>query len=133
MDIRRIAALGSSALVLGLSPGCSESDGDGDSCSSYRETQYIPSQTALVFERDDVTVEIIGDPLRRLAVIVTSSDGEYDQTRIEGYGELFEGIELGTKFGMDWVSPGVQAPGQVSPALRVYDCWEVVEAPPDVF
>src|SRR5262245_14131367 len=131
MDRRRIAVLGSVVLLLGPLPACSVLG--GDSCSSYQETQYIPSQSPLVFERDDVTVEVIGDPLRTLAVIVTSSDGEYDQTSVEPHQELFEGIELGTQFGFDWVSPGVQAPGQVRPALRVYDCWDVVEAPSDAF
>jgi hypothetical protein len=71
--------------------------------------------------------------LRTLTVVVTSSDGRYDQTRVDPHVELTDGVELGTTFGFDWVSPGVQAPGQVRPALRVYDCWDVVSAPDDVF
>jgi hypothetical protein len=115
---------------LGLLPACSVL---GGGCSSYRDTRYIPSQSWLVFERDGDTLSVIGDPYRTLTVIVTSSDGTYDQTRVDPHVELVDGIELGTQFGFDWIRPGEQAPGQVRPALRVYDCWDVVQAPDDVF
>lgn len=130
MSVPRSAA-GALAVLLAMSvPGCSAS---GDDCSTYRETQYIPARTALVFERDGVTLAVNRDPVRTLTVIVSTSDGDYNQTRVDPHVELVDGIELGTKFGMDWVAPGKLAPGQVRPALRVYDCWRVVEAPPDVF
>ena len=131
MGVRETAALLSSALALAFLPGCSALGGGG--CSSYQDTQYIPAQTALVFERDDVSLSVSRDPVRTLTVIVTSSDGTYNETRVDPHVELVEGIELGTQFGMDWIRPGELAPGQVRPALRVYDCWEVVEAPDDVF
>lgn len=132
MTVRQTAAVLSSVLVVGLLPGCGL-PGVGGGCSSYQDTQYIPAQTAIVFERDEVSLSVNRDPVRTLTVIVSSSDGAYDQTRVDPHVELMEGIELGTQFGMDWIEPGVRAPGQVRPALRVYDCWELVEGPSDVF
>lgn len=87
----------------------------------------------LVFVRDGVTLSVRRDPVRTLTVIVTSSDGEYNQAGVDPHGELAEGIELGTTFGFNWVAPGELAPGQVRPALRVYGCWQVMQAPSDVF
>jgi hypothetical protein len=134
MGVRRGGALLASVLVsavlLSAPTGCSVL---GEDCDSYRQTQYIPSDSELVFERDGDSVQVIGDPLRTLTVIVTTSDGRYQQTPVDPHVEIVEGIDLGTTFGFEWVAPGEQAPGQVRPALRVSDCWEVVEAPSDVF
>ncbi|WP_436493785.1 hypothetical protein [Actinokineospora sp. HUAS TT18] len=130
MVVRRGAAVLSAVLVACGVSSCSALGGD---CSSYLQTKYIPARSPLVFERDGVTLAVNRDPVRTLTVIVTSSDGRYDQARVDPHVELAEGIELGTTFGFDWVAPGKQAPGQVRPALRVYDCWRVVKAPSDVF
>lgn len=120
-----------SVLLLSAPTGCSALG--GEDCDSYRQTQYIPAQSALVFERDGDSVQVSRDPVRTITVIVTSSDGRYNQTRVDPHVELVDGIDLGTTFGFEWVAPGEQAPGQVRPALRVSECWEVVEAPSDVF
>ena len=87
----------------------------GEDCDSYRQTQYIPAQSALVFERDGHSVQVSRDPVRTITVIVTSSDGRYNQTRADPHVEPVDGIDLGTTFGFEWVAPGEAGPGSGAP------------------
>ncbi len=137
----RHAAVGGSArvgvgavAVVVSSVGCSVPEFLGGSgCSNARDTQYIPSQSPVVFEQDGVQVSINRVWSKTLTVEVTSSDGRYDGTWVDPHGPIYEGLELQSEMGFDWTAPGELEAGQVRPVLRVYDCWTVVTGPADLW
>jgi hypothetical protein len=110
----------------------------GSPCTQYRDTQYVPSQSWVTFERNGVQVSVHGVPSKTLTVVVTSSDGQYDETQVDPTTTLYEGLEITSKIGFGWVwdyalERFVLKGGQVSRVLRVYDCWTWVEGPDDLF
>jgi hypothetical protein len=105
-------------------------------CDRSSDTQYIPTQSWVTFERDDLRVSLRKQSTLRIEV--TSSNGDYNGTYVEPTTSIYEGLQVTTTIGFDWVwdmseERFVLKPGQVKAILRVWDCWRYVEGPADLF
>ena len=110
----------------------------GSSCSTYRDTQYIPTNSWVTFERDEVRISVHRIYFKTLTVEVVSSDGLYGNDRVDPTVTLYEGLVLTSRIGFgNEYNPATgrfePKPGQVFPLLRVYDCWTYIDGPTDVF
>jgi hypothetical protein len=131
------ALLGAALMMSGCS-GAIPGGFGGGGCGNTRDTQYIPSRSWATFERDGVRISVHRNPYKTLTVVVTSSDGRYQDTNIDPTTDLADGLEVTTKMGFDWVwdyykREFVQTPGQVRPLLRVGSCWTYIDGPSDLF
>jgi hypothetical protein len=107
-------------------------------CSDYKTPNTSRARSWATFERRGVRVSVHRVPERKLTIEITSSDGKYDGTRLDPDSSIYDGLELTTSVGFDWVwdvyqKKFVLKPGQVRTVLRVYDCWSYVDGPSDLF